>query len=379
MDLFKQIIADDELHDNFKRISNNIYLKETINKLAVGFEIERDGKEKFVKEFQSTFNSSLWEIYCYALFNSMGCDFDFLHERPDFVLHYNSIPFNVECVITNPPNGALSESDVKEKLNPTKSLANIVNDQIIRILNAMSSKYSKYQNGYSQESWVKNKPFIIAIHAFEQAGFMKANTEAIRLALYGRHYDINNDSDDFIEQVIKANGSPLQTGLFSNDSYRDISGVFFSTLATTGKFRALSREPLCIFEQFRFDSESRYRKYQVDCRLDCKRNSSKYYTYMNWLNSYYNSFLNELESIGAKPRNPLIQTSGYTEEISEGLHLYLNPFAAVPIPDKLIDLFKKQHIIIHSFNIERKQEEYLNLEDRDNYLIQRQVLVFPKY
>lgn len=377
MDLFKTIIPDEQLCENYKRISNNKYLVRIINQLTSGFEIERDGRDKFIKEFQSTFNSSLWEIYCYALFNSMGFNFDFSHERPDFVLNYKSIPFNVECVITNSSKGALPEYDIKEKLNPTKPLDSVVNDQVERLLNAMSSKYNKFQNGYSHEPWVNNKPFIIAVHAFEQPGFMKANTEAIRLVLYGRHYDVNNNNDDYISQVSKSNGSPIQTGLFSNESYKEVSGVFFSTLATTGKFRALSKEPLCIFEQLRFDPSSKTRVYQIDCRLDCKRNSSKYYEYMKMLNEYYNTSSSEIESIGAKCRAPLIQTSGYSEEIAEGLHFYLNPFATNPIPEELIDAFKKNHIIIHSFNVDSKQEEYEYLED--NYLIQRRVVVFPKH
>lgn len=375
MDLFMPIINDTQLHENFKRIANNKYLVDIISRLSVGFDIERDGKEKFIKEFQSTFNSSLWEIYCYALFNSMGCEFDFSHERPDFVLRYNSVPFNVECVITNPSDGALPEYDVNEKLNSTKSLSGIVNDQIIRLLNAMSSKYTKYHKGYSCEEWVKDKAFIIAVHAFEQAGFMKANTEAIRLALYGRHYDINNDSDDYISSINKPNGSPLSTGIFTNNSYKEISGVFFSTLATTGKFRALSDEPLCLFDQLRYDDSSPYRKHQIDCRIN--GSDDEKIMALSTFNIYVNNNQMDYESALARPRNPLMQIDGYTEKIAEGLHLYLNPFASHPIPDTLVELFKKQHIIIHSFNTDSKQEEFINLED--GYLIQRKVLVIPKH
>lgn len=376
MDLFKQIIPDKELHENYKRIAGNKYIVNIIDQLSVGFCAERDGNNKFIKEFQSTFNSSLWEIYCYALFNNIGFDFDFSHGRPDFIMSYNSHPFNVECVITNPPVNGLPEYNISEKLNSSKSLDSIVYDQVIRLLNAISSKINKYKTEYVNEPWVANCPYIIAVHTFEQPGFMKANTEAIRMALYGWHYDVQKNIDNYTNQILKSNGSYIQTGLFSNDGCNEVSGVLFSTVATTGKFRALSKEPFCIFEQLRYNSSSKFRKYQIDCRLNCKRNSKKYYDNLNLINIWLENNKRNCSDFMAKPREELIKTTGYKETIADGLHLYLNPFASNPVPDELIDICKQNHIIIHSYTIKDKQEEYLYIED--NYLIQRNVAVFQQ-
>lgn len=369
MDLFNLIIPENKLHKNFKTIMHNKHLTETISSLADGFE-DRDGK--FVKEFQSTFNSSLWEIYCYAVFKEMGFNFDFTKDRPDFILNYNSLPFNVECVITNPAQDAIPEYDITEKLHPSKSLKEIVYDQVVRLLNSFSSKISKYKNNYGNLEFVSNNPFVIAVHAFEQPGFMKANTEAIRMALYGWNYDKHNDLDIFVSEVIKSNNSAVPAALFSKNGCPEISGVFFTTLATTGKFRALSDEPICVFEQLRFNEKSSLRTYQIDCRLPWKRDTQKFYQSLDKINKMTSI---DFESIGAQPRDPKVKTSGYKEKLTDGLHLYLNPYARNPISPKLLDIFTKHNIQIHSYNLEKKQEEFISLND--GYLIQRRVIVFP--
>lgn len=374
MDLFTPILPNDKLHRNFKIIMNNRYLTEIISSLAVGFE-DRDGK--FVKEFQSTFNSCLWEIYCYAVFKEMGFKFDFSKDRPDFILNYKEFPLNVECVISNPAQNAIPEYDVAEKLYSRKHLEEIVYDQVVRLLNSISSKICKYRNNYGNLQFVSNNPFVIAVHTFEQPGFMKANTEAIRMALYGWNYDKRNNLDRFVSEVIKSKNVKVPAALFSNNSCPEISGVFFTTLATTGKFRALSNEPFCIFEQLRFNDSSPFRTYQIDCRLPCKRGTQKFYRYKSILDGIVNEVKPiNFQRIGARPRNPEVKTSGYKESLTDGLHLYLNPYAINPIPPELLDIFAEYNVQIHSYNLESKQEEFINLND--GYLIQRRVIAFPK-
>lgn len=82
------------------------------------------------------------------------------------------------------------------------------------------------------------------------------------------------------------------------------------------------------------------------------------------------------QRIGARPRNPEVKTSGYKESLTDGLHLYLNPYAINPIPPELLDIFAEYNVQIHSYNLESKQEEFINLND--GYLIQRRVIAFPK-
>lgn len=76
MDLFAPIVPAELHHSNFKNFLT-YYSKEIRDELqrwADGF-VDRDGK--FVKEFQTTFNSCFWELYLNAIFRSLRFQLDF--------------------------------------------------------------------------------------------------------------------------------------------------------------------------------------------------------------------------------------------------------------------------------------------------------------
>jgi hypothetical protein len=66
-------------------ISGPQYLPErrVLEEWAKGF-IDRDGK--FVNEFQTTFESSMWELYLNAYLRELGATLNFSHHAPDFVV-----------------------------------------------------------------------------------------------------------------------------------------------------------------------------------------------------------------------------------------------------------------------------------------------------
>lgn len=76
MDLFTPIVSEEEQHPNFRSISKfvNKFNFDVVNDWAKGFE-DRDGK--FVKEFQTTFDSSFWELYLFAVLKHFGLKVDF--------------------------------------------------------------------------------------------------------------------------------------------------------------------------------------------------------------------------------------------------------------------------------------------------------------
>ena len=60
--LFVSILSSEKLHPNFKYLAQEKEpcLREVLKEWANGF-VDRD--KKFVTEFQTTFNSSIWELY----------------------------------------------------------------------------------------------------------------------------------------------------------------------------------------------------------------------------------------------------------------------------------------------------------------------------
>ncbi|HVV00233.1 MAG TPA: hypothetical protein VHH88_02655 [Verrucomicrobiae bacterium] len=65
MDLFTPVVSEKELHHNFTRMlgADSAADRAVVSEWAVGF-VDRDGK--FVREFQTTFNSGFWELYIFA-------------------------------------------------------------------------------------------------------------------------------------------------------------------------------------------------------------------------------------------------------------------------------------------------------------------------
>jgi len=81
MDLFTPVVSEDAQHANFRTITKfaNAYNEDVLNEWARGFK-DRDGK--FVKGFQTTFDSSFWELYLFAVMKHFHLDVDFSRSTP---------------------------------------------------------------------------------------------------------------------------------------------------------------------------------------------------------------------------------------------------------------------------------------------------------
>jgi hypothetical protein len=66
MNLFAAVVDEKVWHPNYRSLMKlgNGFVMDVLTDWARGF-IDRDGK--FVKEFQTTFNSCFWELYVYAV------------------------------------------------------------------------------------------------------------------------------------------------------------------------------------------------------------------------------------------------------------------------------------------------------------------------
>src|ERR1700687_362882 len=106
MDLFKPIVAADRLHHNFLATikPNASGVREILSGWADGF-VDRDGK--FVREFQTTYNSSFWELYLFAVLKYLGIKADFTFASPDFVAVAN--PLAIEATIAGHAVDAVAE------------------------------------------------------------------------------------------------------------------------------------------------------------------------------------------------------------------------------------------------------------------------------
>ncbi|MFP1648829.1 hypothetical protein [Enterococcus mundtii] len=301
MDLFTPIVEEAKLHHNFVHLKKNKYLRRVLNEWAKGFQ-DRDGK--FVKEFQTTFNSSFWELYLNAVLQEKFLNIDFSREAPDFIVvdRDKKTKYTIEATIANNAVNRPPEWDQEEKLKFMKKelseveIKNISLDATVRICNSILSKHKRYKNRYENLSHVTGKPFILALASYDSFYFYKYSMAPIIRALYGTDklfYDDNGEVvEEIVEKVKKENGAEIEVGLFTNPKYKEISAILYSNTATYGKLEGMS----------------------------CTTNRKK----LIFRTVKYNSY-------GMKPIENIENGKNYKETISDGLYLFLNPFASIPL------------------------------------------------
>ena len=103
---------------------------------------------------------------------------------------------------------------------------------------------------YSGLPHVKDRPFVLAVSAFDRPYAWLTCQRAIEAVLYGYYVDEKRFlreggalKGQRLESVIKDNGSPVPVGIFASEDFGWLSAVIFSSCATWGKVRALSSDP----------------------------------------------------------------------------------------------------------------------------------------
>lgn len=338
MDLFSLTVPADKLHKNFVSISGpeNIHLRNFLNSWTEGF-VDRDGK--LVKEFQTTFNSTFWELYLYNVFKAWHMTIDFSHHYPDFVINAPH-KVSVEAVIASNAIDETPEWERNYSKENTPPIEEIVRVATIRLANAITSKYKKFKELYSKGEAQKDRPFVLAIAPFEQPFFWEQTQRAIGQVLYAQKGFIFTNDEKYnsrkitgverIEFITKENGSEIPLGFFSNNLIPEISAVIFSNLATIGKVRALTKD---VDDRDMLFSFSRYNKN------------------------------------GLHPIKGVVRKQDYFETIEDGLTIFLNPYAKKPLPQEFIDLFPG----FTGYDLEMK---YAFGDARDGDLMNRMVQVF---
>lgn len=309
IDFFTPAIKTSQFHKNFKQMlegPNAQNLQLGFNNWSKGF-VDRDNK--VVKEFQSSYNSTFWEIYLHALFTKLGLNPSYQYPSPDYLLNYNNKQIIVEAVISNNAKYARPEYSAQFPIDLIIKKALLFNSNAaLRYTNSIYTKYQKYINQYSKLEHVKNKPFIIALESFSQPVFFLEYDRAILPTLYGLYVDeLNEYNGEIIYNVgvpvkkmkalAKNNCSEIPLGLFTNNKMKEVSAIIFSCTATYSKLIALSPK----------GKEEIFFNYVITDEYE---------------KPYYSG---------------PISYDNYKEKIQDGICIFHNPFASYPLPDGIFD------------------------------------------
>lgn len=309
MKLFDLQVSESEMHKHFSDVYNiPLYAanRDVINKWAEGF-VDRDNK--FVKEFQTSFNSSFWELYLYAAFKEYVFKIDMTHDRPDFLISNGKQEVVIEAVTASNATNAPSESSGKiQNLDMTETNIDFTkfnNETTIRLGNSIVTKWKKYKESYSKLEHVKHKPYVIALSPFHCPLHYLCADVPIRSLLYDYYVDEKAMNDNpslypdhrpptkHLGSVLKDNGRELLLGLFNDECMSEISAVIFNPLATWGKTDAL-------------------------CDNVVKDVDMKFFS---------------IRTENFKPKQELVEKADYKESLLDGMQIYHNPFAKNPVDE----------------------------------------------
>lgn len=328
MNLFQTRLPEYRLHGSFKQILNDpncAPVREVIQAWGAGL-LDRHGEQKkFVTEFQTTFNSSFWELYLNKTFFELGFTVDYTKTSPDFcVTTPTGYRFSVEAVIADRPHGSPPADTVRSlddaKSENTLKLAGKIKDKLDIFTGIKGNK-----SPYSTLEHVQARPFVIAIAPFNSDDSLMQNNELINRVLFGIDSpDLSTGNQKKILSVSKPSGAPVEMGIFTNDSYKEISAVIFSTTGTFGKavvesgvkrlvratrYREMSREEFLIMEGV--------------------GNLGKNHHQIGPLNDLFTMRFDHGDRIFGSDMH-LYESCMHRETHLDGLHVYYNPFATVP-------------------------------------------------
>lgn len=345
MDLFTPVVEEHLQHKNFSSvlIPHRKAERDLLEEWADGF-VDRDGK--LVKEFQTTFNSSFWEIYLFSVFKYYGFFVDWSSPTPDFSISDGKSEIIIEAVTANSAQGKPNEWDKTfsvEEIKGLRRFKNLNTEAIIRLSNSIFSKVQLYNDKYRKLDHVKGKPFVLAVAPFEQPYFNHQYDRPIKALLYDYYVDEDaylDNPDKFpngpprinLGFVEKDNGAEIQLGLFNNHSMSEVSAIVFSCVATWGKLSAMSENPI--------------REIEVN-------------------------------SIWATPHNGVLENRicssvDHNETVSDGLQVFHNPYARYPLDPSF---FRSERVVQSYFN--KITGKWIH-EGEQNCLYFRQVINSPK-
>lgn len=242
--------------------------------------------------------------------------------------------FTAEAVIASNAEGYTPEWEWSQP-NDTVEFIRVA---CVRLANAITSKYKRFNEHYAGKSHVKGNPFVICVTPFEQPHSFSQNLSAIRRVLYGYELlTIKNEKsgkplvvgEAKFENTYKDNGADIPLSLFLDPKYACVSAIIFSTTARMCKLQAL-----CQSDSTPAELETLFCADRFDPASDT-------------------------------PRRVVARKSEYKETVLDGLHVFLNPNASIPLD---VRPFRNQAIALHSYNL--RSNEYMCYMP-DDFLLHR--------
>ncbi|MFJ2080750.1 hypothetical protein ACIOGW_36930 [Streptomyces anulatus] len=309
-DLFTPVVPSKRLDPHFTAVAEGASHEAARNLMNAIFENFRDVDGNFIKDFQSSgFSARVFELALFAYIEEQNLQLDRTAPAPDFVVRGDN-PVAIEVTTTNPAQGTPTDLRPSNWLLPNDLDSN---DQefVFQIGKALRRKMihrDAQGHAYWEQPHVEGVPFVIAVSAFHGTHAQFHVDGLLANYLYGIDQkfshgdtgDLTVTQHDVMEHHWKSKSIP--SALFKLPESADLSGVLFTNSHTISKFN----------------------------RIGIERGLGNTDTALARLGTCYDYTPNSATPnkfayvIGDRPEGDL-------EDFCEGLHLFINPWARVPL------------------------------------------------
>jgi hypothetical protein len=213
-----------------------------------------EGEKKARNSFRTQFRPVFLEMYVNQLLLASGATVDTAKNAPDFRVTKDSCSYSVEVTVANKEAGGRDEeSRTEHDVYGSNDQYQIIESSVSRLSARIKEKSSDFLNTYDADA--KSLPFVIALGDYSSVNYGQAAYFAPLETLYCAHYDPEERTalkvlcqDSFDREYkykphhfIKKDKS-VKVGFFCDDKFSHISAILYTCMLSLGKLSSLVRD-----------------------------------------------------------------------------------------------------------------------------------------
>ncbi len=232
-DAFRPVVPAADLNPAFRQLSTyGVHPSARIIQEMLHWYEDVDGN--FLEQFQTTgFDARLWELYLFALFIELGYTFDREFNAPDYLCVGLIGKLAVEATTVNPSDPPIDLSTITKR--------DYYNNYVP--LKFGSALYSKLTKKYWEKEHLKGLPFVLAIQDFHEWQSMSWSIYALAEYLFGvRGLMTFTPQQEEPDRLLVGIGeyekgeTKIPAGFFFQPDAENVSAVIANPSGTIAKF-----------------------------------------------------------------------------------------------------------------------------------------------
>lgn len=236
VDFFTPVVPHEQLHPFFALLISDERYSPARGLIAAMMRYHDDVDGNFVQQFQTTgFDSRLWELYLFAVLVEQGYARDSTLHVPDFVAGCLKGEIGIEAVTANPPQGRTVEPP-----RTPEEITDFLQNQIpFKLAKGLTRKLRR-DPPYWSERGMAGIPFVIAVQDFHAPGTMRMIVPAATEYVFGFRHS-RKDGVLQIERITehRVGSSSEKSGFFSSPGAENVSAVIVNPQGTLMKFNRM--------------------------------------------------------------------------------------------------------------------------------------------